>query len=113
MSRAASMQCSSIRYAAWHRRTCNRCVLKTFRISSNRSRRDTHGFRITHAHVNLEHYTRRETGRQRGVRVKGSQTIGSRGVGARSDHRWFVDGGSTRAAMVGEERRRSGDSDAV
>jgi hypothetical protein len=89
-------------------------LLRSFRISSSRSWRHTHGFGITYAHVNLEHYTERETGRQRGVRrVKGSQTIGSRGVGARSVHRWFVDGGSTRAATVGEERRRSGDGDAV
>ena len=67
-----------------------------------------------HAHLNLEHYTKRETERQRGVRrVRSSQTSGSRGVGARSGHRWFVDGGSTRTAMVGEKRRRSGDGDVV
>ena len=89
-------------------------LLRSFRISSSRSRRETVGFVITHAHLNLEHYTERETGRQRGVRrVKCSQTIGSGGVGARSSHRWFVDGGITRAVAVGEERRRSGDGDAV
>jgi len=46
-------------------------------------------------------------------RVRSSQTSGSRGVGARSGHRWFVDGGITQAATVGEERRRSEDGDAV
>ena len=45
--------------------------------------------------------------------MRSSQTIGSGGVGARSVHRWFVDGGSTQAATVGEERRCSGDGDAV
>ena len=37
--------------------SCHLILLRTFRISSSRSRRHTHGFGITHAHVNLEHYT--------------------------------------------------------
>ena len=31
--------------------------VKTFRSSSSGSRRDTYGFGITYAHVNLQHYT--------------------------------------------------------